>query len=294
MQKYEALLDKLKIFEKMYDVMRIVDPFEKRVIQVSEDKFIKSDIVCYNYWDRNQLCNNCISMRAYKENDTFFKMEYKEGNIFMITAVPIEFQGNCLVIELIKNTSKNMVFGEGNSDCDSKTLTMIEYMNQVAIKDSLTGLYNRRYIDERLPAELLDASLKGEPLSVIFADIDFFKKINDTYGHSTGDLVLKEFAKELERFIRKDGDWVARFGGEEFLICLPGTDLYSAKGLAENIRDRIEKKEFEVNGETINLTCSFGVHVVCEDNECKTVDGVIKLVDEHLYKAKNLGRNRVE
>lgn len=294
MGQYDFLVDKLQVFEKMYEIMRIVDPLGKKVLEISEKDFLTSDITCYNYWKRNQSCDNCISMRAFNEDDTFYKMEYKEGKVFMITAVPIKVEGKRFVIELLKDTSNNLVFGDQNHEEEVKILTMIEYMNQVAVKDSLTELYNRRYIDERLPVELLNASLKNEPLSIIFADLDYFKKINDTYGHSAGDFILKEFSKELKNYIRKGKDWVARFGGEEFLICLPDMDQGTAKKVAESIRDSIEKKEFMVDGKRINLTCSFGVHAICKDNECTTVEGVINLVDKHLYRAKDLGRNRVE
>lgn len=294
MLNYKSLLEKLQIFEKMYDAIRIVDPLGKRVLEIRENDLLKLDIECYNYWKKEQICDNCISMRAFNEDDTFYKMEYIDGNVFMITAVPVWVEENRLVVELLKNTSKNMILGDQNHDGAVKVLTMIEYMNQVAVKDSLTELYNRRFIDERLPVDLLNASLKNEPLSVIFADIDFFKKINDEYGHSTGDSVLKEFSKELEHFIRRDRNWVARYGGEEFLICLPNIDLDIAKGVAERIRKSIERKEFVVNEKRINITCSFGVETICNDNECTTVEGVIELVDKHLYRAKNLGRNRVE
>lgn len=294
MEKYKYLLDKLQIFEKTYEVMRIVDPLAKKVLEMSENELLTSDITCYDYWKKNQSCDNCISMRAFNEDDTFFKMEYKNGNVFMITAVPVMVEGRRLVIELLKDATNNMLFGGPDQDGEVKVLTMLEYMNQAPVKDSLTELYNRRYIDEKLPVELINASLKNEPLSVIFADIDYFKKINDTYGHSAGDFVLKEFSRELEKFIRKDKDWAARFGGEEFLICLPGTELETAKKVAERIRNSMEKKEFILDENRIKVTCSFGVHAICKDNKCTTVEGVIKLVDKHLYRAKNLGRNRVE
>ncbi|MBE7718888.1 MAG: GGDEF domain-containing protein [Lacrimispora celerecrescens] len=124
--------------------------------------------------------------------------------------------------------------------------------------------------------------------------MDYFKKINDTYGHSAGDSVLKDLSKELESYMRKGKDWVARFGGEEFFICLTNCDLDAAKQVAERIRSGIEKKEFTAEDQKIRLTCSFGIHAVCKDNQCTTVDGVIRLVDKHLYKAKDLGRNRIE
>lgn len=293
MHKQESLLDKLQVFEKMYEIMRIVDPLSKRVLEVKENEFFTADIACYDYWKRNQLCENCISMRAFNEDETIFKMEYNDGKVFMITAVPVMVGENRLIVELLKNTTNSMLVGDDKAE-GTGALTMIEYMNQAAVKDPLTDVYNRRYINERLPVDLLNSSLKSEPLSVIFTDLDYFKKINDTYGHLTGDSVLQQFSKELKGFIRRDTDWVARFGGEEFLICLTNTDLDTAKRVAERIRHSIENKEFVADGKRINITCSFGVHAVCNDKECTTAEGVIKLVDQHLYRAKNLGRNRVE
>ena len=283
-----------RIFEKIYDIMRIVDPVEKTVIESEENRFVKSESACFDFWERGQMCQNCISMRAYNEDDIFYKMEYRNNQVFMITAVPIMLNGRRLIIELIKDASKNMILGKKSSEGETNNLSMIEFMSQAAVRDSLTGLYNRRYIDERLPADLRNASLKDEPLSVVFADIDFFKEVNDTYGHPAGDIVLKEFSREVERFVRRDRDWVARFGGEEFFICLPKADLETARKVAERMRAEIEKKEFLIDGNTIKVTCSFGVYGVCGDDGCLTAEGVIRLVDRNLYQAKALGRNRVE
>jgi diguanylate cyclase (GGDEF)-like protein len=294
LQELEVLLDKLQIFKKMYQAMRIVDPIGKKVLELRENELCEAGSACYEFWKKQQMCENCVSMRAFNEDDTIFKIEYNGDNVYMLTAVPVTIEGKRLVVELLKNTTNNLVLGDGKHSENIRVFTMIEYINRVAVRDPLTDLYNRRYINERLPVDLLNASVKNEPLSVIFADVDFFKKINDTYGHSAGDLVLKEFAKELERHIRKDRDWAARYGGEEFFICLPNTNLEAAREVAERIRSSVEKKELMADGRPVHLTCSLGVHTVCNDSECMTVDGIIELVDKRLYKAKSLGRNRVE
>ncbi len=144
MKEYEALLDKIKIFEKTYDVMRIVDPLKKRVIEVRGNECLTSDTICHDYWERDRLCDNCISMRAYNEDDTFFKMEYKNSNVFMITAVPVKVKGHPLVVELLKNISKSMLFEEKDADRDVKILTIVDFISQVAVRDSLTQRYNSR------------------------------------------------------------------------------------------------------------------------------------------------------
>ena len=294
MQELEVLLDKLQTFKKMYQAMRIVDPIEKKVLDFRENKLCETGVACYKFWQKQHLCENCVSMRAFNENDTIFKIECSGDEVYMLTAVPVAIEDRQLVVELLKNTTNNLFWGNGKHDEGIKLFTMIDQINQAAVRDSLTGLYNRRYIDERLPVDILNSSLKHQPLSIVFADLDYFKKINDTYGHSSGDLVLKEFAKELKRHIRREKDWTARYGGEEFFICLPNTSLEAAKKVAERIRSSIEKKEFVVDGKPVHITCSFGVYTACNENECMTVDSIIELVDRQLYKAKSHGRNRIE
>ncbi len=104
-----------------------------------------------------------------------------------------------------------MVLGKGNH---SEIYDMIDSMSNLALKDTLTGIYNRRYINEKLPVDLISASLSEQSLSIIMVDIYFFKKINDTYGHLTGDCTLKIFAETLSGCIRRESDWVSRYGGE--------------------------------------------------------------------------------
>lgn len=293
MSEWENILDKLQVFEKMYEVMRIVDPVNKKVQQVKKGQVDVGENTCYEYWKDQRFCDNCISMRAYNEDDTFFKIVQKEDRIFMVTAVPMVIKGKRLVVELLKETKDHLLVSDIQGE-NMKLFTLIDHMNKAVVKDALTDSYNRRYINERLPAELFNASIKKEPLSIIFADIDFFKKINDTFGHKVGDLVLKEFAKELEAQIGSDQEWVARYGGEEFILCFPNTNKQTAMRKAEQIRSCIESKEFVVEKNLIHMTCSFGVYTVCNETECLTAEGIIDILDKRLYRAKKKGRNTVE
>ena len=256
MQVFEFILDKLEIFEKMYDVIRLVDPARKKVLDLKGHQLFEADIPCYKLWKERQLCENCISIRAFIENDTIYRLDYKDDRIYIFTAIPVVVEQKRVVVEILKEATNSLVMGVGEGVRGAEIFTMIEDMNRIAVTDHLTELYNRRYIDERLPVDILNASEKKEPLSIILADLDFFKDINDTYGHITGDEVLKEIAKELKGHIREGKDWVARYGGEEFLICLANTDIEAAKKMAEKIKSNIEQNELIVNGKEIHLTCS--------------------------------------
>jgi len=172
-------------------------------------------------------------------------------------------------------------------------LSEINRLRQESITDKLTGLYNRRYIDERLPVEIGTCMEQKQPLSVIFSDLDYYKQVNDAYGHAAGDHVLREFARVLSLNIRKDRDWIARYGGEEFMIFLSGTGSAKAKEIAERIRTAVMNKSFHFRGELIKLTCSFGVYTVDNFTVLPTVDEILDTVDKRLYQAKQLGRNIV-
>ena len=115
----------------------------------------------------------------------------------------------------------------------------------MALYDPLTGLNNRRFLERRLPAMIDAARQRGAPLTMMILDIDHFKRINDTFGHDAGDLVLKGFAAELQQIVR-GGDLVCRLGGEEFLVAMPGLDATHAARMAERARRAIENKEFPI------------------------------------------------
>jgi diguanylate cyclase (GGDEF)-like protein len=156
--------------------------------------------------------------------------------------------------------------------------------------DGLTALANRRACEDQLAVELARVERFGGPLAVVIADLDDFKEINDRFGHPTGDVVLREFARALEDGIR-DVDLAARWGGEEFVLVLPGTDADGAVNLADRIRRALESRlVLSVDGEPIPVTASFGVASFPESASGQTLLGA---ADDALYQAKRAGKNRV-
>jgi two-component system, cell cycle response regulator len=285
----EEIKDRLSIFKNLYDTIRIVDPINKKVI-VSDDSNNKVSIEkCYALWKRDSFCDNCISMRAYIELDTILKIEYSIDKILLIIATPMTHDGITYVVELIKEIDNEAVIPE--DDLNSKQISQLIYeINEKAIKDEMTGVYNRRYINERLPIDINNHFLNNQSLSIIMADIDFFKKVNDNYGHVHGDLVLKEFVNLLLNNIRDNIDWVGRFGGEEFLIILSNTNLEDAFDAAERIRIEVENHVFLPEEIAIHITASFGVTEIKGVN--LSVEEAVSIVDKKLYQAKLSGRNR--
>lgn len=293
MDVLDNILDRFQLFEKTYHHWRIVDPVSKKVLDTKTRELSESNVMCHDFWQKEKNCSHCISMHASTEKDTFYKIGHKGGSVFLVTAIPVSVEEKSLVVELIKDVT-NRIYLEVGEHCGEFDLPATnEYLNEAVVKDELTDLYNRRYLNKKLLVELKNSSAKNEPLSIIFADLDFFKEINDTYGHTAGDHVLREFSMELKKHIRSGKDWIARYGGEEFIICLPNTGSDTARIVAERIRKSIMNRKFTVRNKKINVTCSFGVHTVCGEEECLTVDGIIDLADQKLYQAKNAGRNKV-
>jgi len=165
----------------------------------------------------------------------------------------------------------------------------------LTVTDSLTGTFNRRYLNEHLPDAMQKALTKSYPFSLILCDIDHFKKVNDTYGHLIGDAVLRSFARIVKDTVNDQKDWVVRYGGEEFLLVLPETDISEARGLSEMLREFVAQATIKASGHDIKISASFGLSgLESLNNEGDlTPEKLLNQADEHLYQAKKEGRNRV-
>jgi len=170
--------------------------------------------------------------------------------------------------------------------------TSVKQTIELAVTDALTGLNNRRYLDNHLNVLFNRSMARGKPLSVLITDIDRFKQVNDTHGHDAGDEVLKEFANRIRSTVR-GADLACRYGGEEFVIVMPDTSPEVAAAVAERLRASVESSGFTLRstGEELKITASFGI--ASRLSSVLTPDQLMKQADLALYEAKNTGRNRV-
>ncbi len=176
----------------------------------------------------------------------------------------------------------------------NEELELISRMNEKeATTDFLTGLYNRRYIDQQFKIMVQKAKNNNGKISILLIDIDFFKRINDTYGHEAGDMILKQLAIVMQKYIINSSVF-GRYGGEEFIGILPGVEINIAKLIGEALRKRVEKYKFSIGGTSINITVSIGVSEMKLNGKNNSFEDMFVRADEALYAAKRTGRNKVE
>src|SRR5271170_2873364 len=198
---------------------------------------------------------------------------------------------------LMRPIDKNELLARARSQVRKRRYTErlrdnVQMSIEMAITDSLTGLFNRRYMENHLTTLIEQANARGKPLAVLGLDIDYFKSINDTYGHDAGDDVLRDFALRIKRWIRGI-DLACRSGGEEFVIAMPETDMTVAAMVAERLRRRIAAEPFAIaqGARAVPVTISIGIAELRAKDD--NAAGLLKRADQALYRAKRDGRNRV-
>jgi len=171
----------------------------------------------------------------------------------------------------------------------------LEEIKQLSVRDPLTGIFNRGYLDQHLPNEIRRADRYMRELSLIMLDLDHFKNINDTWGHQAGDAVLQHCTRILAGTIRREIDWVARYGGEEFILILPETDQIGCNVVAERLRTLIAGSSCNFRGNSLSITASFGTvtRKPADDMSGTNTDLLLQQADQCMYQAKQEGRNRV-
>jgi len=234
-----------------------------------------------------------IALTAHQEFDYMFETINLSVDGYLLKPLDYKLFQTLLdrITKSLYNMKKNKEYEEHLEELvKQKSQELLELVN----KDPLTNLYNRRYFNE-ISSLLFNLSKREKSsLSTLMIDIDHFKAINDTYGHLTGDKVLKNIADNLLSIIRET-DVAIRFGGEEFVILLPNTALEGAKSIAQKICDTIAQEEVEaLTDDTciIKYTVSIGI-TICDCENDIDIDNLIQRSDAALYKAKNAGRNQV-
>jgi diguanylate cyclase (GGDEF)-like protein len=322
----QELVDIYK-FKRTIEFDKTKDEIYKRIFYVLEEKmgirnflffetdkttkkrdllYIISDSECKSESLDSEDIKKC---RAYRTNSNIYSDDFHKvcdsciagGEDNEYICLPYQISQNSGIVISIRVTDKEMLDEIKNSIpiinnyldaakpvIESKILT--EMLRESSLRDGLTGLYNRRFLEEYLERVASESKRTKNSYSILMIDIDYFKMVNDTYGHDTGDVIIKGLADTLKESIR-EADLAIRFGGEEFLVLLHNPTEDGAMIVAENLRKTFEKKVFSAGNENISKTISIGVSFFPGDGDA--VWKAIKFADIALYKAKDGGRNQV-
>jgi len=286
-------------FDSFHDPFSIVD-HEYRIVKFNEAYALMRGKLatelygkrCYEiFYHRDTVCPGCVVDKTFQSGDPCAKEKEVALNDGSLAWVEIYTYP---ILDRDKNVTHVVEYSRDITDrkkAEEEKKHLIENLNYLSTTDVLTGLLNRRALNDILKHEIDRASRYDTDLSLILCDVDKFKKINDTHGHTIGDRALKAIAECLKSSIRR-ADILGRYGGDEFMVILPETSLEGGRRLAEKIRSTVEQQTIELTGnKRVHLSISVGVTSCCTAGE--NIDTLVALADTALYTSKNAGRNKV-
>jgi diguanylate cyclase (GGDEF)-like protein/PAS domain S-box-containing protein len=286
---FDSFYDPFSIVDRDFRIIKFNDAYANMRDKLPEDLMNKK---CYEVlWKRNSVCENCVVEKTFHSKDPCAKE--KQLTLLSGSKVWIEIY-TYPIFDRERNVSHVIQYARDISDRkrgEDEKKQLIKKLNHLSTTDGLTGLLNRRALSDMLLYETERAQRYYSDLSLILCDVDDFKKINDTFGHASGDRALRVIAECLMECLRK-ADVLGRYGGDEFMVILPETGLDGAKSLAEKIRQSVSELEFMLPGKgPIALTLSVGVASCCTPTD--TIDSFVMLADTALYSSKRGGKNMV-
>ena len=261
----------MELYKKVFTVVRLLD---KREFRLEENDNPGGDMElchCYDFWKKEKPCTHCIAARAFEEKSVRTKLEYLDSDIYQVTARYVEIDGQPYVMELLRKMDEEFLVDLENRD---RLMEKLSGYNEKLYQDALTGVYNRRYYEDRI--KKMTASV-----GVAMIDMDDFKIYNDTYGHNAGDLALITTVEAIRRCIRKN-DTLIRYGGDEFLLVLQGISETMFREKLKQIRTEIYNANVPTYSR-LQLSASIGGVM----SAGRTVEETVMEADKFMYLAKN-------
>ena len=261
----------MELYKKVFTVVRLLDKREFRLEESDNPGGDMELCYCYDFWKKEKPCTNCIAARAFEEKSVRTKLEYLDSDIYQVTARYVEIDGQPCVMELLRKMDEEFLVDLENRD---RLMEKLSGYNEKLYQDALTGVYNRRYYEDRI--KKMTASV-----GVAMIDMDDFKIYNDTYGHNAGDLALITTVEAIRRCIRKN-DTLIRYGGDEFLLVLQGISETMFREKLKQIRTEIYNANVPTYSR-LQLSASIGGVM----SAGRTVEETVMEADKFMYLAKN-------
>ncbi len=245
--------------ENLYESIRLVDPIEKKVYKVlkSSNKVTKADHNCYDFWENNRVCENCVSCRAHLQNKTFTKIEYNQSSIYIMTAVPMN--NYSLVLELMQNVSSDYI---NHSKKFDDIIKLIKKQNLSIVKNTLTNLYNDHFIFERLPHDIAFSYRENTNVILFIIKIKDMDYINNIHGYPAGDQIIKEVARVLKGLPRHEKDWISSYRGVRFVLVMHGMNENQVGRICNYIYERVNSLNFSFHDTLVKVEVGIGYHIL--------------------------------
>ncbi len=278
MEQIQALISEMS---QLFDVVRLVDPISMTVYTLEDDQLHAQPNSCYHVWNKTDRCENCVSARCFMECERYSKFEFIDNDIYHVVAQPVEVDGERYVLEVATASHDNVLLSAFGNNAFVDRITTF---NHKVYTDDLTGLSNRRFLDERLGILIDRAKRDGTPLSVVMMDIDDFKNINDGLGHLAGDKALAQVAAALHEALAPTAeDILARYGGDEFIAVLQNVD-------EAELERRLRAIPVIKVDDDLEVTFSIGAYYQ-EKPENLDAKSLIQRADRAMYGVKASGKN---
>lgn len=260
-------------YENVFSVVRLLDA--ETILNAAKGKnqnISAEPCRCFDFWETGKRCSNCVSLKALEEKNKKTKLEFWENNVYQVTAHYVEVDGKPKVMELIQYLDEADIV---DIDGSERLFTKLNGFQDELYRDVLTGIYNRRYYEDQLRKQIL-------PAGIAMIDLDDFKLYNDTCGHNAGDLALTTVAGVIRGMIRRTTDILIRYGGDEFLLVMPGVKEEDFTQKLRQIQNEVHSKE--VPGfSRLHLSVSIG-GVLSEEHK---IENAVEMADKLMYRAKN-------
>ena len=278
LDRIEKLIDEMS---SLFDVVRIVDPIGMTVYHVEDGKLVGQAGGCYNVWNKTDRCENCVSSRCFMDQERYSKFEFIDSEIYHVIAQPIEICGRRYVLEVVTASNDNvLITAFGNNDFVNRITTF----NHKVYTDDLTGLSNRRFLNERFEL-MIDRTRNGDcPLAAVMVDVDDFKDVNDLQGHLAGDRVLARVGDVLrDGFEPGNEDILARYGGDEFFAAFWNITR-------EELDTKLRRVKELADTTSLDVTFSMGAYYLEHVAE-RSAEEIIRSADRVMYRIKAAGKN---
>lgn len=271
--------------EMIFDLYRLVDPCTHEVYDYpkGKNKLIKFAGNCYEIWNRKRPCKNCVSMRSCIEEKQFVKIEQLMDKVLLIISVPVVLENKDLCLELVKNVSESMVVVSEYHRDNVQITEFIRDFNDLAVKDSFTGLFNKTYVRNELENFIHLNQNTENFLTGVSIDVDNFKKVNDEYGHNVGDVVLQHIAAVIKKTVNRYGGWAGRLGGDEFSMFFINKTVEEVQHISEEMSAKIRNFSYKAQNNMFNVTVSFGVEALNMQEDCHQF---LDRIDQSMYAKK--------